>query len=95
VVLAVAPTLKDPRLAQAQRQAQAAGYPPEDASIGELDCNVGAREGLVRAGVHLDPNIDYGAVSLYFRTRQQATAFVDAFQAGIVGTVLVKTMCLD
>jgi hypothetical protein len=35
------------------------------------------------------------AVVVYFRTRQEAQQFVDAFAPGVVGTAAVKVYCRD
>ena len=93
VFLAVAGTKDDPRIAQARRQAQAVGYPDHDIYTGNFDCSGGARTGLQRAGVRLDPKIDYTTVSLVFSTRQDAATFVDIYQPGLVATVQITWLC--
>lgn len=94
VYLALRKTVSDPRVVLAQRQAGAVGY-TQEVGGGDLSCDRGARELLSAAGIRLDPAIDYQTVALYFRTQQHASAFVDAYQPGVVGTVPVNAYCGD
>ena len=41
------------------------------------------------------PGVNYFAEAVYFRTRQEAQQFVDAFEPGVVGTALLTVYCLD
>lgn len=85
VYLAVAPDGDDPRLAEAERQANAVGYQTDLLSLG---CDYGAAEGL-----GLDPSSS--AVAVYFASPGQAQQFVDAFQPEVVGTVRIVQGCND
>lgn len=93
VYLAISRTYGDPKLDAAERQARAVGY--REFSGGDIGCDRGAREGLVRAGIQLDPDVNYVTRSLLFATQRDAQAFVDAYQPPVVGTVQVTTYCLD
>ena len=89
VYAAVARTASAPQLAQATAELRRAGYRVGEGS-GEINCDQGARVAL-----GLRPEIPYSAVAIYFRTRQEAQQFVDAFQPGVVGTAAVTLYCLD
>ena len=39
--------------------------------------------------------MDYFSEVVYFRTRQEAQQFVDAFEPGVVGTAQVTIYCAD
>ena len=89
VFVAVERTSSAPELARAKEQLQKAGYRVSPGA-GDLNCNQGAREAL-----RLMPGVDYYTEAVYFRTRQEAQQFVDAFEPGVVGTALVTVYCLD
>ncbi len=93
VFLAVTPTLDDSRQATAELQAMAAGYVGRDQVLSSLNCQMGAREALTRAGVRLEPALDYAVLLLRFRTEPEAAAFVDAYPPGVVGRALVTWSC--
>lgn len=93
VYLTVTRTWRDPRYAQALRDAKAAGYGDGDIVQGGISCDRGARTGFDQAGVRLDPAVDYATVKLFFRTRQQAEAFAAAYRPGVVATVPVAWSC--
>ena len=75
------------KLQAAQDSIHAVGY-----QGGRLDvaCDRGASEGL-----HLDPMQSYEGVAVYFNSEQDARTFVDLYQPGIVGTVLITAGCND
>lgn len=95
VYLALPRVADDPKATAAERNVLAAGYDSSDIAYGPIDCDDGARAALGKAGIRLDPNVDYGTVKLFFSTRQNATAFVDAYQPGVIGTALVTWSCAD
>lgn len=75
------------KLALTEQEVWGVGFRP---SVGDINCNPGAREGL-----GLDRKRNYVAVSLCFRTEAHAREFVDAYERPVVGIARVKTMCLD
>jgi hypothetical protein len=77
------------RLDVAKKTLTDLGYEPE-AGAYDIDCEQGMREQL-----HLDPQRDYGAVRIFFATRDQAAQFVEEYQPGIVGTAKVILYCMD
>ena len=95
VYLVLTRTGNDPRVAEARQHVLAAGYHEIDIVYGPIGCDTGAREGLERSGIRLDPNVDYGTAKLFFDTRQNAEAFVATCQPGVVGTTLMTWSCAD
>lgn len=93
VFLAVTGVLDDPLQEQAVQQALAAGYAEGDPVFSSVSCQQGAREGLAGSGAPLDSARDYAALLLRFGTRQEAAAFVDAYEPPVVGTVQVTWSC--
>ena len=87
VFVAVERTLSAPELARAEEELRTVGYPMGG---GDVNCDQGARETL-----RLAPDLDYYTVAVYFRTRQEAQQFVDAFVPGVVGTAEVTAYCRD
>jgi len=54
-----------------------------------------AERQVVAAGIRLSPGVDYGTVKLLFKTRQDAEAFVAAYQPGVIGTAPMTWACAD
>jgi hypothetical protein len=82
--LAVGPSLDDPDMEAATRQAEALGYTP---SGGDLACDDGATDAL---------GVDAGSsgVAVYFASERDAEAATQFFDAW-VGIARVRTYCLD
>lgn len=88
VFVAVERTQSAPELARAREELRKVGYAGSDG--GDVNCDQGARETL-----GLAPDVPYFTVAVYFRTRQEAQQFVDAFRPGVVGTAEVTSYCRD
>lgn len=95
VYLALPRKADDPKATAAERSVFAAGYQQDDIVYGPIDCDDGARQALARAGIRLDPNVDYGTVKLFFASQQHAKQFVDAYRPGVIGTAFVTWSCAD
>ncbi len=89
VYLAVERSPTAPELARTKEELGKAGYPVSE-GFTDIACDRGAHEAL-----GLAPGVDYVGVVVYFRTRQEAQQFVDAFEPGVVGTAQVTVFCLD
>ncbi len=89
VYVAVEQNYSAPELAAAKEELRKVGY-SVGAGATDINCDQGAREAL-----GLKPGVEYVSVVVYFRTRQEAQQFVDAFPPGVVGTAPVKTYCAD
>ncbi len=89
VFVAVERTTSAPEIARAKEELQKAGYRVAPGAT-DINCDQGARDAL-----KLTPGVDYFVEAVYFRTREEAQQFVEAFEPGVVGTAQVTVYCRD
>lgn len=62
---------------------------------GELGCDAGALDGLIRDGYPLDRETFYESASLLFETERDAKAFIAAYPHPVMGPVQIQIKCME